>query len=94
MDIGPTTNGRRSFHITAATIAAVSSSLGIVIFLGGFITGFLVMRQNLTDLQNKTAAIQSELSSISNRMTKIEDKMDYTVQGVADLKALTAGTHR
>ena len=101
IDVGPTANDRRSYRINAATIAAVSSSLGIVIFLGGFITGFLVMRQNLTDLQNSNAEIKMELSTVKTelatmvtRLTHVEDDSHYAAQGIADLKALTAGTKR
>jgi len=64
------------------------------VFLGGFITGFLVMRTNLTDLQARVAGIESKLESISDRMTHVEADTHYAAQGVADLKALKAGTNR
>ena len=95
IDIGPTSNGgRRAFRITAATIAAVSSTLGVVIFLGGFITGAMVMEQKLADLQIKVTDMQKHIELISDRMAHVEDDSHYAAQGIADLKALTAGTKR
>jgi hypothetical protein len=95
IDVGQTKNGTgRTFHVNAATIAATASSIGIVIFLGGFITGYLVMRQNLDDMRTSVAAIKSSLESLQSRLTHVEDDTHYAAQGIADLKALTAGTHR
>ena len=93
IEIGPTENGgRRSYHINAATIAAVASSLGIFVYLGGFISGYMLMRQNLTDIQVKVVELQSKLDIMSDRMAHVEADAHFTAQGVADLKALTAGT--
>lgn len=95
IDIGPTTNGeRRPYRINAATIAAVASVLGIVVYLGGFISGYMLMRQNLTDLQVKVGEMQGHLESMSERMAHVEADAHYSAQGIADLKALTAGTKR
>ena len=96
VDVGTTTNGgfRTSFRASAAVIAAVGSILSIVVFLGGFVVGALTLRSNVTTLQVDLADIKGRLDSVSNRLTKLEDKVDYTAQGVADLKALTAGTKR
>jgi cell division protein FtsX len=95
IDVGSTTNGgRRSYRINAATIAAVASVLGIVVYLGGFISGYMLMRQNLTDLQASNIEIKAELAIVVARLTHVEDDSHYAAQGIADLKALTAGTKR
>jgi hypothetical protein len=82
------------YHLHAPTIAAVASVVGIVIYVAGFASGYIMMRQNLNDLQSKLIEMQAEMSSMSTRLIKLEDKVDYTAQGIADLKALTAGTKR
>jgi len=94
IDVGPTSDGRRTFHISAATIAAVASSLGIFVYAGGFITGYMMMRQNLTELQTRVVDMQAKLDGVSDRLTHVEADAHFTAQGVADLKALTAGTKR
>jgi len=95
VDVGPTTNGaRRSIHISAATIGAVASTIGILVYVIGFVSGYLMVRQNVSDLQASSVTILARLELLSERMTKLEDKADYTAQGVADLKALKAGTNR
>jgi hypothetical protein len=72
----------------------VASSLGIFVYLGGFISGYMLMRQNLTDLQAKVDVMQVKLDTMSDRMTHVEADAHYSAQGIADLKALTAGTKR
>jgi cell division protein FtsX len=95
IDIGPTTNGsRRTFRVNAATIAAVASVLGILVYVGGFISGYMLMRQNLTDLQTKVDGMQVRLDSVLDRLTHVEADAHYTAQGIADLKLLRAGTNR
>lgn len=106
VDIGPTTNGsRRSIHINAATIGAVASTIGVLVYAIGFVSGALVLKSNVSDLQAGIIQIQrrqdaqSELivsnrEDVANRLTKLEAKADYTTQGIADLKALKAGTGR
>lgn len=85
---------RRSIRINAATVAAVASVLGIVVYLGGFISGYMLMRQNLTDLQDKVDKMQITQDAMSDRLTHVEADAHYTAQGIADLKALKAGTNR
>ena len=96
VEIGTSTNGgfRTSFRASAAVIAAVGSILSVVIFIGGFIAGALTLEHSVVTLQSDLGDIKLRLDSVSNRLTKLEDKVDYTAQGVADLKALTAGTKR
>jgi len=100
IDIGPTTNGpttngeRRPYRINAATIAAVASVLGIIVYLGGFISGYMLMRQNLTDLQVRVGEMQTRLDAVLDRLTHVEADAHYAAQATADLKALIAGTKR
>ena len=97
VDLGTSTtnNGfKTTFRASAATIAAIASILSILIFLGGFIAGALTLRENVNRLQTDLAEIKTRLDLMVGRLTKLEDKVDYTAQGVADLKALTAGTKR
>jgi hypothetical protein len=94
IDIGPTSNGKRSYRVNAATVAAVFSVLGSLLYAAGYVTSSLPMSGHLAVLQIHVAQIQASLDSVSTRLTKLEDKVDYTAQGVADLKALKAGTNR
>jgi hypothetical protein len=59
------------------------------------------MRENLTSLQASNVAIKAELvtvraelASMTARLGHVEDDSHYAAQGIADLKALTAGTKR
>ena len=95
IDIGPVTNGsRRSFRLNAATVAAVASVLGIIVYIGGFVSGYMLMRQNLTDLQIKVDGMQIRLEAALDRLTHIEADAHYTAQGIADLKKLQESLHR
>jgi hypothetical protein len=95
IDVGQSiTGGRRPYRINPATIAAIASSLGIVVYVAGFLSGYMLMRQNLTDLQNKVDTMQARMESVLERLSHVEADAHYTAQGIADLKALTAGTKR
>lgn len=94
IDMGPTANSPRGYRISAATIAAVASVLGIMVYIGGFVSGYMLMRQSLTDLQAKVDIMQSKVDEMADRLTHVEADAHYTAQGIADLKALKAGTNR
>jgi hypothetical protein len=105
IDVGPSNGQRRQIHITAATVAAVSSVLGILVYAIGFVSGALVLKSNVDALQAGNIEIRGDLKALrdqamlsreeeSVRLTKLESKLDYTTQGIADLKALRAGTNR
>jgi len=108
IDIGPT-NGehprRLGIHVTAATVGAIASTLGILIYAIGFVSGYLLLREHVTTLESGNVAMVQRLDALSveivrdretlsSRLTTLEAKADYTAQGIADLKALTAGTRR
>ena len=108
IDIGPSQNGTRPrlpIHVSAATIGAIASTIGVLVYAIGFISGALMLRQNVTDLRGGLVEIQSRLNimergnrddreMLSTRLTKLESQAAYTAQGIADLKVLRAGTNR
>ena len=73
---------------------AVASALGIILYLAGFVSGYLLLRESVSALQLSAAATSISIELLSTRLTKLEDKVEYTNQGVIDLKALLAGTKR
>jgi len=96
IDVGPTKNGswHAAVHVSAASIGAIASVIGIFIYAIGFISGYLVLRDSVLSLQTGNAETKIIVQDISERLTKLEDKVDYTAQGIADLKALKAGINR
>lgn len=99
-----TANGPR-YRISAATIGAIASTVSVVLFVCGFITGALTLETKVSSLQTALTAIQARQDAqlevitksreeMAERLTKLEAKADYTTQGIADLKALRSGTGR
>ena len=76
-----------------STVTAVASAIGIVLYMAGFVSGYLLLRENVGTLQVAMSETQVSLELLSTRMTKLEDKVEYTNQGVADLKALLGTKH-
>lgn len=77
-----------------STVTVAASAIGVVIYLAGFISGYLLLRENVSTLQLSVAAATVSIELLSTRVTKLEDKVEYTNQGVADLKALLKGTRQ
>lgn len=104
VDVTPSPiNGKRTFHITASTVAAIASCLGVLVYAAGFVTGAMTLRDNVTNLQAGITVIQTRLNAmnttivvdremLSTRLTKLESESAYTAQGIADLKLLRSGT--
>ena len=84
-------NGRK---FNGSLVVAVASSLGTILYLAGFVSGYLLLRENVTALQLAGAATTVSIELLSTRLTRLEDKVEYTNQGVVDLKAILAGTKR
>lgn len=94
IDVGTSTNGgRRQFHISATTISAVASTLGLVVFIFGFISGALTFKESVSTLQAGNIEIKNILGTLSTRVTVIETESKYTSQGIAELK-VSVGTRR
>lgn len=92
------TNGDRpSIKINLPTLGALSAIAGVVIFLGGWIAGYLtfksemlILNQNLAGLQGQmntlNTGVTSDRQSVMNRLTNLEAEAKYISQGVAELK--------
>lgn len=101
VDVMPA-NGKRAYHISASTVAAIASCMGILVYVAGFVTGAMTLRDNVTNLQAGITVIQTRLNdmnttivmdreTLSTRLTKLESESAYTAQGIADLKLLRSG---
>jgi len=80
----PKING---YQLHLPTIATIGAALAIVGYIVGWGSGYVVQREALQTLEVKVNDIQT-------RLTHVEDDARYAAQGVADLKALVAGTKR
>ena len=90
-------NGKHFFKVSAAYVAAVSSILGIVIFCGGWILGYVTFKSDVENLKEINKSVQTRLDILSghitedrqmltNRLTGLESETKFISQGVAELK--------
>jgi hypothetical protein len=87
----PKING---YQVHLPTLATIGAGLAIIGYIIGWGSGYVAQREALNGLQAKVGEVQGELTGVSNRLTHVEDDARYAAQGVADLKALVAGTKR
>lgn len=88
------TSSTRAFRVSAATVAAVASVLGILLYAAGYISAYLTVSKYVSDLQTSVGEIKASVGVISERLTHVEDDARYAAQNIADAKALKAGTNR
>ena len=101
LETSQTPNGKNgrwpSIRLSAAGVAAVSSAVTLVVFVIGFITGALTLKDNVSNLRQDYANLQERIDvlsreaaadrgNVSNRLTAIETESKYANQGIAELK--------
>lgn len=87
-----TNNGRPFIKLTMPAVTAVSSVLGIFIFLAGWSMSYLTFKadmavsiQNLAELKGTTQKLHERVSMLENRTIVIEQNVIYIVKNVNDI---------
>jgi hypothetical protein len=93
-------NGRPSIRLTLPTLGAVSSIVGLVIFIVGWGFGYLTFKADMTAIAQHVAELRSDntvlqervgrlsdvINTDSSRLATLEADIRYISQGVAELK--------
>jgi hypothetical protein len=86
---------------------AIASIVGVLVFIGGFVTGERYLSSELTTLhetvadlrtgntatQERLNVLQDRLNGIDNRLTAVSADIKYISQGVAELRLANVPKH-
>lgn len=85
--------GKASIRFTLPTLGAISSIAAVFVYLGGFATGYVAfksemssLRENVSELRAGNTVTQDRINVLGNRLTSIEGDTKYISQGVAELR--------
>lgn len=91
--------GRSMLRIPLSTLGYISSILSLVVFISGFITGYVSIKAQmdtvngqLSTLGSRVGAIDTSASadrqSITNRLTGLETETRYIKEGIAEIRLM------
>ena len=102
----PQPNGNRwlAVRLSAPAIGAIGSCMTLVVFVIGFITGALTLKDSVSTLRHDNGELQRRIDvlsqdaatdrgNVSNRLTAVETEVKYTNQGIAELKLAIIPKH-
>ena len=81
-----TDGGKQRVSLSLPTIASVCSILGVVIFCGGFVVGYMAYTRSMTDLLAQNAEFAKRLTSVESKVIETQSDVKYIGQSISELK--------
>ena len=85
--------GRPSIRLSLPTLGAISSVLGVIIFLGGWVLGYMTFRSKMDTMTDTVAsvkidnaALRDSFNKLTNDFTEMKTDIKYISQGMAELR--------
>ena len=85
---GDTNGGRQPwrFNISATTIAAVSATVGAILYVLGFVTGYMAYTRDMTQLLAGNSRIEIRASVVEQKVTEIQGDIKVVNTSIETVK--------
>ena len=68
-------NGKRFFRVSAQYVAALSSTLGVIIFCGGWVFGYMTFKADIKVITESVALIITDNHSLQERLNTMNQSI-------------------